>query len=103
MYFSYCQICKLVSLFFLIIRRPPISTRTVTLFPSTTLFRSILKSVFRRLFQHVVTAPSEDFGVDQDLFSSPSRPWANSSIQTVAVPSDRSEERRVGNECVSTC
>src|SRR3546814_790416 len=31
---------SLISLFFLMIRRPPRSTRTVTLFPSKTLFRS---------------------------------------------------------------
>src|SRR3546814_16577667 len=32
-------------MFFLIIRRPPRSTRTDTLFPDTTLFRSLLGSV----------------------------------------------------------
>src|SRR3546814_3455082 len=32
--------CCLISLFFLMIRRPPRSTRTDTLFPYTTLFRS---------------------------------------------------------------
>src|SRR3546814_12381184 len=31
-----------IYLFFLMLRRPPISTRTYTLFPSTTLFRSDL-------------------------------------------------------------
>src|SRR3546814_14600839 len=34
-------------LFFLIIRRPPISTRTDTLFPDTTLFRSHLRADLR--------------------------------------------------------
>src|SRR3546814_13412373 len=44
---------RLVLFFFLMIRRPPISTRTDTLFPYTTLFRSdqclapILKHHFR--------------------------------------------------------
>src|SRR3546814_3951594 len=33
-------VCVLLSYFFLMIRRPPISTRTDTLFPYTTLFRS---------------------------------------------------------------
>src|SRR3546814_1092595 len=33
-------ICKLVFYFFLMIRRPPRSTRTDTLFPYTTLFRA---------------------------------------------------------------
>src|SRR3546814_13786609 len=32
--------CKLLLVFFLMIRRPPRSTRTDTLFPYTTLFRS---------------------------------------------------------------
>src|SRR3546814_11650136 len=36
----YCLSCIYVSLFFLMIRRPPRSTRTDTLFPYTTLFRS---------------------------------------------------------------
>src|SRR3546814_9760529 len=33
--------CRLIWFFFLIIRRPPRSTRTYTLFPYTTLFRSV--------------------------------------------------------------
>src|SRR3546814_17152578 len=40
--------------FFLMIRRPPISTRTDTLFPYTTLFRS--------LGDRCVVAPAEIFG-----------------------------------------
>src|SRR3546814_13943700 len=35
-----CVCCVFCSLFFLMIRRPPRSTRTDTLFPYTTLFRS---------------------------------------------------------------
>src|SRR3546814_11473773 len=38
--------------FFLMIRRPPRSTRTATLFPYTTLFRSCLR--------HVLAAPGRD-------------------------------------------
>src|SRR3546814_11244266 len=34
-------------IFFLMIRRPPRSTRTDTLFPDTTLFRSVLLAVFQ--------------------------------------------------------
>src|SRR3546814_14815971 len=34
-------LCLVVMFFFLMIRRPPISTRTDTLFPYTTLFRSV--------------------------------------------------------------
>src|SRR3546814_4389612 len=35
-----CSVCELSVIFFLKIRRPPRSTRTDTLFPYTTLFRS---------------------------------------------------------------
>src|SRR3546814_21053034 len=35
-----CMLCVCVCFFFLMIRRPPRSTRTDTLFPYTTLFRS---------------------------------------------------------------
>src|SRR3546814_11556206 len=35
-----CALCMFVVFFFLMIRRPPRSTRTDTLFPYTTLFRS---------------------------------------------------------------
>src|SRR3546814_2196703 len=37
----YVSLCRRVSFFFLMIRRPPRSTRTDTLFPYTTLFRSV--------------------------------------------------------------
>src|SRR3546814_21030817 len=37
---SYFSFCFIVCFFFLMIRRPPRSTRTDTLFPYTTLFRS---------------------------------------------------------------
>src|SRR3546814_7116652 len=41
MYFRHCLSLILLFVFFLMIRRPPRSTRTDTLFPYTTLFRSI--------------------------------------------------------------
>src|SRR3546814_4832865 len=37
--------------FFLMILRPPRSTRTDTLFPYTTLFRSVLKILIKKVFQ----------------------------------------------------
>src|SRR3546814_16698860 len=47
--FLYCCTC----VFFLMIRRPPRSTRTDTLFPYTTLFRSVMESNrFRHLRSH---------------------------------------------------
>src|SRR3546814_18768642 len=104
------------------IRRPPRSTRTDTLFPYTTLFRSL--DFFDRtvdghrhpavevdLFDHgafVVFA-----GVDAALGDVPERGAAlqrgHAVIDALAAPElgigflARSEERRVGKECVSTC
>src|SRR3546814_13189904 len=45
---AYIQ-CFSVSFFFLMIRRPPRSTRTDTLFPYTTLFRSVAQADFSAL------------------------------------------------------
>src|SRR3546814_6503980 len=39
-------------LFFLMIRRPPVSTRTDTLFPYTTLFRSVVFLFFEAVLPH---------------------------------------------------
>src|SRR3546814_14060910 len=50
-----CSDCKLV-IFFLMLRRPPRSTRTDTLFPYTTLFRSIT-------FVYVTHSHSEAFAM----------------------------------------
>src|SRR3546814_4438893 len=47
-----------VFFFFLMIRRPPRSTRTDTLFPYTTLFRSRLRHVGRSFGPWIVPAPS---------------------------------------------
>src|SRR3546814_11716968 len=103
--------------FFLMIRRPPRSTRTDTLFPYTTLFRSgpgpsgdsqdrdvgphRVRSVLVELFSklpHHCTRLDQNRGViyDRAVFGPPER-WGD--VRT----SLRSEERRVGKECVSTC
>src|SRR3546814_12184802 len=43
--FCCCGVCvRIVIVFFLMIRRPPRSTRTDTLFPYTTLFRSLTRN-----------------------------------------------------------
>src|SRR3546814_11107951 len=109
-------------MFFLMIRRPPRSTRTDTLFPYTTLFRSDAKRTFFDLLgvEHLdtnfvrrlrnvrakgTTAKLDlaldglpDLGVEGELAR---------RARFLAAPSllylERSEERRVGNECVSTC
>src|SRR3546814_14958685 len=74
------------------IRRPPRSTRTDTLFPYTTLFRSGTEpssSSFRDAFVRYRPKPT-----DMDF---------QCSLATLLYPVNRSEERRVGKECVSTC
>src|SRR3546814_3585249 len=45
------------------IRRPPRSTRTDTLFPYTTLFRSVHRQAVRAHLQHGVECAREAFGV----------------------------------------
>src|SRR3546814_8036825 len=52
-----CLLCVFVFFFFLMIRRPPRSTRTDTLFPYTTLFRSS--------FQPPLDEPAEEDGLEQ--------------------------------------
>src|SRR3546814_15430488 len=113
--------------FFLMIRRPPRSTRTDTLFPYTTLFRSILNeqrevmTTIRCLrptiaiaigFEVERTGQFEcfthallDFGLDpvktlgvDGIFEAGVQP-----LLAVAIVALRSEERRVGKGCVSTC
>src|SRR3546814_17548109 len=100
------------------IRRPPRSTRTDTLFPYTTLFRS--QGFFHGaalagpapLRFSVRTKPQshKNFlkSVRPELVEGPFFLWAlrksgasTSSAQTGSIR--RSEERRVGKECVSTC
>src|SRR3546814_20340451 len=93
------------------IRRPPSSTRTDTLFPYTTLFRS---SALPILLYNVPSRTITDISVDvmkrlrayptivgvKDATGSLGRVTA----QRLACGDDfRSEERRVGKECVSTC
>src|SRR3546814_7545710 len=74
--------------FFLMIRRPPRSTRTDTLFPYTTLFRS----------QNTATATSTALAMTFIAAGSPPvapTPWKNSQAApaaTTRTPSSRSEE-----------
>src|SRR3546814_19190720 len=94
------------------IRRPPRSTRTDTLFPYTTLFRSP---------QHRGPAGTSQRGFVLPLANRwqklyrirnwrmkfiPADPMAFAELNSedrVHVQFARSEERRVGKECVSTC
>src|SRR3546814_19165548 len=120
--------------FFLMIRRPPRSTRTDTLFPYTTLFRShrphargSRPAVQRDARTHPPDrgegAPQAEASVAQPQDAQLPRPVRASSphftgggpetgrplfvyclaLGREAAVSSRSEERRVGKECVSTC
>src|SRR3546814_18956174 len=56
--------CVIVLIFFLMIRRPPRSTRTDTLFPYTTLFRSGLvegRAIDRFAFRRRQLMPAQQF------------------------------------------
>src|SRR3546814_18542855 len=96
------------------LRRPPRSTRTDTLFPYTTLFRSAAEidqiDAGRLHLRHqrrvILLARSDAF--EHGLLHAlgiQALPGFLGEALTVSglVMQDRSEERRVGKECVSTC
>src|SRR3546814_16865130 len=109
------------------IRRPPISTRTDTLFPYTTLFRSIYADGWlantrpRRMpWEDLAPAGSADTDYEWELFNlradfsqakdlAPSNPAKLAEMKALFDREAernhvfRSEERRVGKEWVSTC
>src|SRR3546814_12974941 len=95
------------------IRRPPRSTRTDTLFPYTTLFRSngITVGGSIEAARTVFDAPLFGFAKTRrdwraaTTISVLNRNWILLGFSPVARLSfaRRSEERRVGKECVSTC
>src|SRR3546814_18263284 len=108
--------------FFLMIRRPPRSTRTDTLFPYTTLFRSLpLIEIRSRLFGRIMV--SSGFAVGGGILAHSRKAvselaaagWALAlekgctSLELRGGPvsgagwQERSEERRVGKEGVSPC
>src|SRR3546814_12885341 len=116
--------CYLVCLFFvlfLMIRRPPRSTRTDTLFPYTTLFRScacrsgdqaerrdVENTKWRQAFLARDSIDDQIGGcADQRHRAAQDRHIAQRDKQPLGriacSPCQRSEERRVGKECVSTC
>src|SRR3546814_13178584 len=105
------------------IRRPPRSTRTYTLFPYTTLFRSGAVAApddkwLRQLaaLRQVAGDRLEDVGEGGDAFGRAVLVDHHRHVDALAVETieqlqhggavghdHRSEERRVGKECVSTC
>src|SRR3546814_13920910 len=114
-----------LSFFFLMIRRPPRSTRTDTLFPYTTLFRSkgpVVASTQRRgetsggaATANSTTSPGVMFGTAARQVANSEAGRAPAGRHATRVERERwkagrrplrwrrSEERRVGKECVSTC
>src|SRR3546814_20029404 len=109
--------------FFLMIRRPPRSTRTDTLFPYTTLFRSEHRLFARPIRpQNLVLRQRPDqlapvagaqkrehrrraeAACKPGTHCSPDEPFITEAIsrERADLPL-RSEEGRVGTECVSTC
>src|SRR3546814_17892863 len=92
--------CCFYLFFFLMIRRPPRSTRTDTLFPYTTLFRSLLsdKTLRSRLGNEI--AKTDVKGV---LHDDAKTALGNLDERFGKRALPRSEERRVGIECVSPC
>src|SRR3546814_19939148 len=88
------------------IRRPPRSTRTDTLFPYTTLFRSELLRLYRLLIKAgggAVLSEEEaaEVGLSDAKIDERRNYVAHRKLER--NPKARSEERRVGKECVSTC
>src|SRR3546814_20954288 len=88
------------------IRRPPRSTRTYTLFPYTTLFRS--QENFMDILSHLLAALSPFHlllavgGVVAGTIIG-ALPGLTATMAIAVLTPLRSEERRVGKECVSTC
>src|SRR3546814_13710038 len=100
------------------IRRPPRSTRTDTLFPYTTLFRSIVAQVSQNVFDtatgryllipqgsRLVGAYDSNpvFGQTRALIAWQRIIFSDGKAIDLGAMPGRSEERRVGNECVRTC
>src|SRR3546814_11812814 len=83
------------------IRLPPTSTRTDTLFPYTTLFRPAEEDADEAVEQ--VGRRQRDLEPAPDI--GPQSHNAGIRNAGIGMPrnSTRSEERRVGKECVSTC
>src|SRR3546814_19195694 len=92
-------------------RRPPESTRTDTLFPYTTLFRSEDEQNSHRALAKTLgnlTLLEEGLAERAADRSFPEKrdavyPRSAVSLAEELTRVERSEERRVGKECVSTC
>src|SRR3546814_13918749 len=95
------------------IRRPPRSTRTDTLFPYTTLFRSRASELVSLPRKAIATdrpflilrgkGGKERLAPISDRARAAIAQWSVHVAAESAWLFPRSEERRVGKECVSTC
>src|SRR3546814_11540305 len=90
------------------IRLPPRSTRTDTLFPYTTLFRSFgvrLPADYKQNTRSYAAFGQVDWSFDPSLTLSLGARVIHDkkTINNITTCIQRSEERRVGKECVSTC
>src|SRR3546814_17379082 len=94
--------------FFLMIRRPPRSTRTDTLFPYTTLSRSVSKGLYGQLKKPIAalappTAHQASCKTGLKTAERIYRQVKQRPRQLNVFQLFQSEERRVGKECVSPC
>src|SRR3546814_17032186 len=89
------------------ILRPPRSTRTDTLFPYTTLFRSSRSPLglfgIRRLLRPVTSARRPGPNASMIWSSDGNGRLSSRTSVIIRFLYSRSEERRVGKECVGTC
>src|SRR3546814_17749196 len=89
------------------IRRPPRSTRTDTLLPYTTLFRS--RKLSPRSRWAVLAAAGIYGDIAREVRRRGDHAWDHRAVSSFVAKlgwiarAGRSEERRVGKECVSTC
>src|SRR3546814_20740803 len=89
------------------IRRPPRSTRTDTLFPYTTLFRSNMLYMSSYSTANGIMQLTVTFKPGTNLDTAQVQVQNRVAIAEPRLPEEvrrqRSEERRVGKECVSPC
>src|SRR3546814_21025056 len=92
-------------------RRPPRSTRTDTLFPYTTLFRSAdpyveTRTLYLDMRQRQIDSlrgKGRDGTAGLQAETTHSQPGSFTDPETPNAAEPSSEESRVGKECVSTC
>src|SRR3546814_14524413 len=82
--------CLLGFFVFLMIRRPPISTRTYTLFPYTTLFRSTksLPKALKAIATVDPMAPGISFPMEGHIFRNDTLRWASTHAVPGEAPAD---------------